>query len=426
MERMTFNKFIKNRLGKANDYDGAAGVQCVDLIKCYLHDVFEIEPGAWGDAHCYYDNFDDLPLLKSNFTRIEYTPGFVPQKGDIAVWKCSLNSGGHGHAAICSGKGDAEYFYSCDQNWGDKPCAEIKHNYEHLYGVLRPNDQTMLANRVADISTFQPDIDYVKLEKDFDGVIIRIGYRGYSAKGMLAEDNMFEKHVTGMINNHIPFGFYFFSQAVNETEAKEEADYAYSKIQQYEPPTYPVYIDIEYSSAGNQNGRADKLTERTDIALAFCRQMELHGVRAGVYASDSWFGTQLNINRLKDHSIWVAKYGTDNGTAQTKPKAAFYDGWQFTSQYVTSAYYQKIDCSYFYKDFEDNTKDGVDRSSKPSAPTPTAGPAEQPLITYTVKQGDTLTAIAKQYSTTVAKLVEDNGIKNANLIRVGQMIKIIK
>lgn len=44
--------------------------------------------------------------------------------------------------------------------------------------------------------------------------------------------------------------------------------------------------------------------------------------------------------------------------------------------------------------------------------------------TYTVKSGDTLSGIAKKYGTTVAKLVELNGIKNANLIYKGQVIKL--
>ena len=44
--------------------------------------------------------------------------------------------------------------------------------------------------------------------------------------------------------------------------------------------------------------------------------------------------------------------------------------------------------------------------------------------TYTVKSGDTLSGIASKYKTTVAKLVKDNNIKNANLIYVGQKIII--
>lgn len=44
--------------------------------------------------------------------------------------------------------------------------------------------------------------------------------------------------------------------------------------------------------------------------------------------------------------------------------------------------------------------------------------------TYTVVKGDTLTKIAKQYGTTVDTLVALNGIKNKNLIHVGQVIKL--
>ncbi|MDO4503829.1 MAG: LysM domain-containing protein [Clostridia bacterium] len=45
-------------------------------------------------------------------------------------------------------------------------------------------------------------------------------------------------------------------------------------------------------------------------------------------------------------------------------------------------------------------------------------------VFYTVKPGDTLSAIALKYGTTVNKLVSDNGIKNKNKIYVGQPIKV--
>lgn len=47
-------------------------------------------------------------------------------------------------------------------------------------------------------------------------------------------------------------------------------------------------------------------------------------------------------------------------------------------------------------------------------------------ITYTVKRGDTLSAIAKKYGTTVKAIAAENGIKNKNLIYVGQKLKIKK
>ena len=47
-------------------------------------------------------------------------------------------------------------------------------------------------------------------------------------------------------------------------------------------------------------------------------------------------------------------------------------------------------------------------------------------ITYTVKRGDTLSAIAKKYGTTVKAIAAENRIKNVNLIYVGQKLKITK
>lgn len=45
-------------------------------------------------------------------------------------------------------------------------------------------------------------------------------------------------------------------------------------------------------------------------------------------------------------------------------------------------------------------------------------------ITYTVKKGDTLSAIAQKYGTTYQKIAKENGIENPSYIRVGQKLKI--
>ncbi|MBQ6483100.1 MAG: LysM peptidoglycan-binding domain-containing protein [Anaerolineaceae bacterium] len=53
-------------------------------------------------------------------------------------------------------------------------------------------------------------------------------------------------------------------------------------------------------------------------------------------------------------------------------------------------------------------------------------PVKEPPEVYVVKKGDTLSAIAKKYKTTVAKLVKANGIKDKNLINIGQKIIIVR
>lgn len=82
------------------------------------------------------------------------------------------------------------------------------------------------------------------------------------------------------------------------------------------------------------------------------------------------------------------------------------------------------------------TAKDVTPADAPVAPAPVHGAAKQstkpvaPAVpasvskTYTVVRGDNLTRIASRFGTTVAKLVELNGIKNANLIQVGQVIKL--
>ncbi|MFT3951167.1 MAG: LysM peptidoglycan-binding domain-containing protein [Oscillospiraceae bacterium] len=64
-------------------------------------------------------------------------------------------------------------------------------------------------------------------------------------------------------------------------------------------------------------------------------------------------------------------------------------------------------------------------AAKPTGATSTTTKNTTPAASvYTVKKGDTLTAIAKKHGTTVAALVKLNGIKNPNLIHVGQKIKL--
>lgn len=140
---MNYQEFINNFSGKALDYDGVAGVQCVDLAKFYLNRVFGLQPGAWGNAKDYYENYNNISALKNNFTRIANTPSFVPQKGDIVIWGAGLGNT-YGHIAIATGEGNTSQFYSYDMNWGGKACKKVLHNYKGFLGVLRPKDQSKI------------------------------------------------------------------------------------------------------------------------------------------------------------------------------------------------------------------------------------------------------------------------------------------
>lgn len=204
----------------------------------------------------------------------------------------------------------------------------------------------MAKKKVIDLSYYNKINDWTKIKKSVDGVIIRVGYRGYGSSGTLVEDTCFEKFTNACMKNKIPFGFYFFSQAINSKEAKAEADFVVKLIKEYKPD-YPVYFDSELSTAGNSKGRADKISKaiRTSCAIAFCDEIKAKGYKPGVYASESWYKDNLNFNEIKNYSIWVAKYSTK------EPTTTSYDGWQYSDKGTVGGVSGNVDVSYFYKDF---------------------------------------------------------------------------
>lgn len=141
---MNYSEFVAAYNGKATDYDGVYGAQCVDLIKLYLDKVFGIKAGSWGDAMYYWLDYPKHTELVKAFDRISNTASFIPKTGDIMVWN-GKKGGGSGHVAICTGEGTTSYFYSYDQNWNGKEMHKVKHDYDDAYGVLRPKDQSKVS-----------------------------------------------------------------------------------------------------------------------------------------------------------------------------------------------------------------------------------------------------------------------------------------
>jgi LysM repeat protein len=67
-------------------------------------------------------------------------------------------------------------------------------------------------------------------------------------------------------------------------------------------------------------------------------------------------------------------------------------------------------------------------SVAPQAPKPVVAPVTAPKFKdweiYTVKRGDTVWAISRRYGVSVGEIAAWNGMKNANVLRVGQRLKI--
>lgn len=142
---MTYNEFVNKYLGTKTDYDGVSGVQCVDLIKLYIKKVFGVTPQSIGNAHSYYDDFNDTYLTKY-FTRIKYKKGIKAQKGDIVVWGIKYNgSSKYGHIAIATGNQTSSSITTYDQNYGVKEMHKVVHKLTGVSGFLRPKNQKNIA-----------------------------------------------------------------------------------------------------------------------------------------------------------------------------------------------------------------------------------------------------------------------------------------
>jgi GH25 family lysozyme M1 (1,4-beta-N-acetylmuramidase) len=163
-----------------------------------------------------------------------------------------------------------------------------------------------------DVSKYQTGINWTKVKNaGINFVMIRCGYRGYGS-GVLVEDPMYRSHISGAKAAGLRVGVYFFSQAVNEAEAVEEASMAVSLAKKY-GINMPIAIDSEYANGGK--GRADGLSKsaRTAVTKAFCNTVKSAGYTPMVYASKSWFSSHLDVSQLSSYRIWVAHYADKCG-----------------------------------------------------------------------------------------------------------------
>ena len=195
-----------------------------------------------------------------------------------------------------------------------------------------------------DVSKYQSGLDWNKIKKSgVSFVIIRIGYRGYGAAGNLVKDPMFEEHFTNARNAGLKVGVYFFTQAVNEAEAQEEAE-GRNWALNGRMLDYPIFYDTEASTAPGGTGRADGLgvEDRTKCAIAFCERVKELGYKPGVYASTTWYRKRVDYNTLRSrYTIWNAHYGVSSSPIGC-------DLWQGTEKARINGYSGELDANISY------------------------------------------------------------------------------
>ncbi|MCI6739804.1 MAG: hypothetical protein MR579_03610 [Bacteroidales bacterium] len=178
--------------------------------------------------------------------------------------------------------------------------------------------------RGVDVSKYQGNIDWNQVKAaGYEFAIIRVGYRGYGS-GALVEDSHFRQNIQGATAAGLQVGLYFYSQAINEEEAVEEASMVLRLCSGYRLD-YPIYFDTE--KVAGDTGRADSLSraERTACAVAFCETIRNAGYTAGVYSYASWFYNQLNMSNFGNYQIWIAQY------RDVLDFSGRYNMWQYAS-----------------------------------------------------------------------------------------------
>lgn len=180
-----------------------------------------------------------------------------------------------------------------------------------------------------DVSFYNSTVNWTAVKRSgIDFVLIRIGGRGWGT-GSVYEDKLFFNYLNSAKASGLKVGAYFYSTAVNQKEAIQEAYVALDLLQNVELDM-PIYIDMEFSG-DYPSGRADSLSmvERTQIAKTFCRIIGQHGYPSGVYANESFFTVNLKYEELSDYSIWLASYTENNSLPVFKSS---YDIWQISDR----------------------------------------------------------------------------------------------
>jgi len=148
-------------------------------------------------------------------------------------------------------------------------------NLKQENGYLQYEDETYITKLGVDVSTYQGEIDWEAVKKQgIEFAIIRIGFRGYGESGKLVLDERYAENVENANKAGIQVGLYFFSQAINEEEAREEAKFILENIRE-KTIEYPICYDLEKIKY-DDTARANNLSkeQRTKNAIAFCKEIQ--------------------------------------------------------------------------------------------------------------------------------------------------------
>lgn len=159
-----------------------------------------------------------------------------------------------------------------------------------------------------DISSYNGTINWKKVKASgIDFVMIRIGGRGYGDDGALYSDDKAIENIKGAQAVGIKAGVYFFSQAITDKEAVEEADYIKTLLGDTKID-FPVAYDWEIIK--DDDARTDSVSaqQATSCARAFCDRVKKNGYTPLIYSPSSELYFKYDLQQLADVGLWYCEY----------------------------------------------------------------------------------------------------------------------
>ncbi|MDR0571049.1 MAG: glycoside hydrolase family 25 protein [Clostridiales Family XIII bacterium] len=195
-----------------------------------------------------------------------------------------------------------------------------------------------------DVSKYQGAINWGKVAADgVSFAMIRMGYRGYGS-GDIVTDEYFEGNIKQAGEAGVRIGIYFFSQAVTEAEAVEEADAVLAAIAGHSV-AFPIVFDME--EVAGSKARVDALAsgQVTAIAAAFCERVKAAGYTPMIYANPKWFISRMDLEKLEDYDKWLAQY-------YSTPAFPYdFTIWQFSDSGKVSGISGNVDMNLAFVDY---------------------------------------------------------------------------
>ena len=206
-----------------------------------------------------------------------------------------------------------------------------------------------------DVARYQGTIDWAQVAASgIDFAMVRTGYRMDGTREIVADSNA-RYNMQEAQKNGIKLGVYFFSTAVSEEEAVEEANWVADYIAQYRI-TYPVAYDCEGFERADSAQYGLSKESRTDIAIAFLNRIYERGYTPMFYASMGELTGEAKwvTSRIENtYKIWVSQYPV-SPYPQTEKSA--YQGvhamWQYTNRGTVAGIGRPVDVNIAYFGYE--------------------------------------------------------------------------